>query len=66
MEALKQKELLERDELILRQHREEQEHELRHDIEEKQRASKEEIRKLQIQSQREEWEIMNCKQILQK
>ena len=35
MEALKQKELLEREELILRQRRKEQERELRQDIEEK-------------------------------
>ena len=77
MEALKQKELLEREELILRQRREEQERELRQDIEEQQRryeeqqralekSREEEIRKLQIQSQREEWEIMNRKRILQK
>ena len=50
---------------------------MRQDIEEKQRAveeqehaleksREEEIRKLQIQSQREEWEIMNRKRILQK
>ena len=63
---LNKKELLEREELILRQRREEQERELRQDIEEKQRASEEKIRKLQIQSQRQEWEIMNRKQILQK
>ena len=84
MKALKQKELLKREELILRQPREEQERELRQDIEEKQRAlqqsieeveeqqpaleksREEEIRKLLIQSQREKWEIMNCKRILQK
>ena len=61
----------------MRQRREEQERELRQDIEEKQRAveeqqraleksREEEIRKLQIQSQREKWEIMNRKRILQK
>ena len=44
MEALKQKELLEQEELILRHHGEEHECELRQDIEEKQHASKEEIR----------------------
>ena len=68
MEALKQNELLDRKELILRQRREEQERKLRQDIKEKQRAlqqsieeqraleksREEEIRKLQIQSQREE------------
>ena len=59
MEALKQKELLEREELILRQRREEQQRAL-------EKSCKEEIRKLQIQSQREEWEIMNRKRILQK
>ena len=73
MEALRQKELLEREELILRQRRKEQERELRQsieEVEEQQRALKksreEKIRKLQIQSQREEWEIMNRKRILQK
>ena len=73
MEALRQKELLEREELILRQRREEQKRELRQsieEVEEQQRALKksreEEIRKLQIQSQREEWEIINRKRILQK
>ena len=59
MEALKQKELLEREELILRQRREEQQRAL-------EKFREEEIRKLQIQSQREEWEIMNPKRILQK
>ena len=59
MEALKQKELLEREELILRQRREEQQRAL-------EKSREEEIRKLQIQSQREEWEIMNRKRILQK
>lgn len=59
MEALKQNEILEREELILRQHREEQERTLRQNVEE-------EINKLQIRSQREEWEIMNRKRILEK
>ena len=75
--CLKQKELLEREKLILRQRREEQKRELRQNNEEQQRryeeqqralekSRKEEIRKLQIQSQREEWVIMNRKQVLQK
>ena len=59
MEAFKQKELLEREELILRQRREEQQRAL-------EKSREDEIRKLKIQSQRKEWEIMNSKRILQK
>ena len=58
MEALQQKELLEREELILRQRRKQQRA--------LEKSREEEIKKLQIQSQRKEWEIMICKRILQK
>ena len=79
---LNKKKLLEREELILRQRRKEQQRELRQDIEERQRALQQSIEEVEeqqraleksreeeirkLQSQREEWEIMNRKRILQK